>query len=119
MNARDTATLASLAQRLEEVAGEVRKLVASSKEALAHVAPREQGQTTCVVQSNRVAPAPNSASPSLLVNQRELALLLSSSPRSIQRMRHEGLLPPPVKLAGRPRWRRADIERWLAEQCAP
>lgn len=104
-----------IARRLEDLAADVRAFGASSKTSLAVPARCEAGH-----EQGAATPAPTpmspTKSPSLLIAQRELADLIGASERTVQRMRHEGLLPAPLKFGGRPRWRRADIERWVKEQ---
>ena len=55
-----------------------------------------------------------------LLTVADIADLLRVSTRTIHRYRSEGRLCEPLLLGGRtPRWRRADIQRWLAEGCPP
>ena len=57
-------------------------------------------------------PAPD---PLALMTKRELANLLAVDPWTIDRWRKSDDFPVPVWLSGTtPRWRRADIETWLA-----
>lgn len=57
-----------------------------------------------------------SQEPSLLISADALALLLNVSKRSIVRLKAAGKLPPMVPI-GRGKWRRDEIERWLAADC--
>ncbi len=50
-----------------------------------------------------------------MLTPNELAKLIQVHTRTLRRMRHEGKIPEPVYLNSRPRWRRADIDRWLEE----
>lgn len=52
-----------------------------------------------------------------LLTAKTLAEILSTSVRSIWRYRSSGLLPEPVTIAGAIRWRRSDIEKWIAMGC--
>src|SRR5262245_23185346 len=57
-----------------------------------------------------------SADPLALLSKKQLAELLSIDPWTVDRWRKsDPTFPPPVWLSNTtPRWRRADIERWLA-----
>ena len=112
-----TLTLAEMiATRLEELAADVRRLARSSESALAAPLAREQGHESGAPPPAPMPAAKSDTKPRLLLPQRELAQQIGVSARTLQRMRHERRLPAPVKLGGRPRWRRADIERWIEEQ---
>ncbi|MFO0805090.1 MAG: hypothetical protein U0791_18445 [Gemmataceae bacterium] len=65
-----------------------------------------------------VADQPQSALP-LAVDARELAVLLSASLRWVRTQDAAGKLPPPVRIAGRVLWVRAEIESWLSAGCPP
>ncbi|MBK8265572.1 MAG: tyrosine-type recombinase/integrase [Nannocystis sp.] len=45
----------------------------------------------------------------------DLAELLGRSEKAVRHAMHRGLLPEPMKLAGRLAWRRADVLSWVAE----
>jgi predicted DNA-binding transcriptional regulator AlpA len=53
--------------------------------------------------------------PSALVTQREFASLLAVSPRTFQRMKSAGELPTGVGTAKRPKWKRSDVEAFVAK----
>ena len=56
--------------------------------------------------------------PSVLIDARELARMLSVSVPTVWRMRESCRLPEPLRLTSQTvRWRRADIESWLAAGC--
>ncbi len=55
----------------------------------------------------------------LLLSAGALAQLLGVSVRHVWRLRDAGDLPAPIKLGKLIRWRRAAIERWLAECNSP
>lgn len=56
--------------------------------------------------------------PSALIDAAELARMLSISKPTIWRMRESGRLPEPLRVTSQAvRWRRADIEAWIAGGC--
>ena len=56
--------------------------------------------------------------PSALIDARELSRLLSVSLPTIWRMRNAGRLPEPIRLTSQClRWRRCDVDAWLASGC--
>ena len=55
---------------------------------------------------------------SVLIDARELAAMLAISVPTVWRMRESGRLPGPLRLTAQcVRWRRADIDSWLAAGC--
>lgn len=52
-----------------------------------------------------------------LVSVNGVARLLDVSPRTVWRMLSAGEIAEPVRLRGATRWRREDIERWIAARC--
>ncbi|HEX6986067.1 MAG TPA: helix-turn-helix domain-containing protein [Planctomycetaceae bacterium] len=48
-----------------------------------------------------------------------VAGLLSVSERHVWRLRDGGLMPAPLKLGSAVRWRRTDLDAWLAAGCPP
>jgi len=54
--------------------------------------------------------------PAELINQAEAAKLSGLSLAGFKYLRHEA--PDPVMVAGRPLWRRQEIEDWAAERAA-
>lgn len=54
---------------------------------------------------------------SLLIGDEVVATLCGVSARTIRRWADTGLLPPPVRVPGVRRWRRADIEAWVEQRC--
>jgi len=54
-----------------------------------------------------------------LLDVRAVAALLNCSPRHVYRLADAGRLPAPVRLGGLVRWRRADLDAWLAGGCRP
>ncbi|HJZ56430.1 MAG TPA: hypothetical protein VKE74_15805 [Gemmataceae bacterium] len=66
------------------------------------------------------SPIPSLATPSglpLLVDLRELSRLLARSEASLLRDVEAGRVPAPVKVGRSTRWRRAEIESWIAAGC--
>jgi predicted DNA-binding transcriptional regulator AlpA len=55
----------------------------------------------------------------LLVKKQGLAQMLSMSIRSIDRKDALGLIPRAIDLSGSKRWRRDEIEGWIAAGCPP
>ncbi|MFC1636605.1 helix-turn-helix transcriptional regulator [Planctomycetota bacterium] len=51
------------------------------------------------------------------ITAKELAKMLSVSPRTIWRLRSAGKLPKPVTFGGSVRWRLLDIRLWQELQC--
>ena len=56
---------------------------------------------------------------SVLIDVGQLADLLGVSTRTLWRHASTGKLPEPVRLGGCTRWRRGDINRWVADGCPP
>jgi prophage regulatory protein len=54
----------------------------------------------------------------ILLDLREVSKLLGISPRAIWGWADAGTFPPPLELGRLRRWRRVDIESWLARQAA-
>lgn len=50
-----------------------------------------------------------------LITPKELAAILATSPRQLRRMRAAGELPRAVGTEARPRWRRSDVEAFVAK----
>ena len=64
-------------------------------------------------------PTPRTGTSSLLLTQPELADLLGLAPNSLRRLLKAATdFPRPVELmpGARPRWRRLEVEQWLAER---
>lgn len=53
----------------------------------------------------------------LLLTHAEVAQLLRVSPRTVDRMRQEGTIIPPVKLNRQLRWLKSDVLQWLQDGC--
>jgi excisionase family DNA binding protein len=66
------------------------------------------------------APAPpDPAAPPVLLDVRAVAALLDCSPRHIYRLADAGRMPAPVRIGSLVRWRRQDLDEWLAGGCKP
>lgn len=52
-----------------------------------------------------------------LLTVEDVAALLQVSPRTVWRMRSSCQIPKPIKVGGGVRWRRQDIESWIAQGC--
>jgi excisionase family DNA binding protein len=53
----------------------------------------------------------------LLLDTRDVAMLLKCSDRHITNLSKEGRIPPPVRLGSLVRWPRETIEYWIAAGC--
>lgn len=54
----------------------------------------------------------------LLLDVREVSKLLGLAPRTIWGWANDDQFPPPLELGRLRRWRREDIESWLARRAA-
>ena len=52
-----------------------------------------------------------------LLSAKEFAKMISLSFRQVHRLNSCGKIPKPVKIGGALRWKREDIELWIAMQC--
>lgn len=52
-----------------------------------------------------------------LLDVERVAEMLAVSTRTVRRMADSGQMPRPLKVASLIRWRRSDIEQWLADGC--
>ncbi|MDA0917966.1 MAG: helix-turn-helix domain-containing protein [Planctomycetota bacterium] len=52
-----------------------------------------------------------------LLSVDEVSTYLTCSTRHVRRLADAGAMPRPVKLGTLVRWRRVDIERWVADGC--
>lgn len=55
--------------------------------------------------------------PPALLGIRAVAELLDCSVRHVHRLRDAGKMPQPVRLGSLVKWRRTDIEQWVAGGC--
>jgi excisionase family DNA binding protein len=54
-----------------------------------------------------------------LLDVTAVAAVAGCSPRHIYRMADAGLMPAPVRLGALVRWRRTDLDEWVASGCHP
>jgi excisionase family DNA binding protein len=54
-----------------------------------------------------------------LLDARRVADILRCSTRHVRRLADAGKMPQPVKLGTLIRWRRLEIEKWIAGGCLP
>jgi excisionase family DNA binding protein len=57
--------------------------------------------------------------PAALLDVQAVAQLLDCSPRHVYRLADGDQMPRPVRLGALVRWRKADIDAWLASGCKP
>jgi len=62
---------------------------------------------------------PADAPAQALLDVRAVAALLDCSPRHVYRLADAGQMPPPVRLGALVRWRRQDLDDWMAAGCRP
>lgn len=62
-------------------------------------------------------PSPSGSRESLLLTADEVAQLLGISTRTLWRLCSAGRCPPPLRIGGNTRWRRAEIETWVVQGC--
>ena len=53
----------------------------------------------------------------LLIGIRDVASMLNVSTRHVERLNSAGMIPRPVRVGCARRWRRREIEDWVAEGC--
>ena len=70
--------------------------------------------TTATTAAEPTATAPPQP---LVFDIRQLAHLLGRSVASLERDQAAGRLPSPVRIGGSKKWRRSDIEAWVAAGC--
>ncbi len=70
------------------------------------------------LRSNEGPPQGPGTPPNELLTKSEVARIIKRSTRHVQNLLNAGLIPPPIRIGGgRPLWRRADIESWIAAGC--
>lgn len=55
----------------------------------------------------------------VMLDVKAVAAMLGCSPRHIYRLSDAGKMPAPVKLGALVRWRRDEVETWIAGGCRP
>jgi excisionase family DNA binding protein len=68
---------------------------------------------TSTLERPAAAPAPAAA----LLDVAAVAALLDCSKQHVRRLADAGRMPRPVKIGSLLRWRRTDLESWLAAGC--
>ncbi len=63
------------------------------------------------------AVSPSLESPATLIDVEQVASQLRCSPRTVYRLSDAGRMPAPVRLGSLVRWRRVDVEAWIAGGC--
>ena len=61
--------------------------------------------------------SPSLDSPATLIDVEQVAAQLGCSPRTVYRLADAGRMPAPVRLGSLVRWRRGDVEAWIAGGC--
>ena len=69
------------------------------------------------VTTGGTAEGPSEAGAGLLIDIDQLSLLLRRSVASLERDQAAGRLPAQVYVGGSRRWRRAEVEAWVAAGC--
>jgi excisionase family DNA binding protein len=67
---------------------------------------------------NAILP-PAHAPAAALLDVKSVAVLLGCSPRHVYRLADTAQIPAPVRLGALVRWRRQDLDAWLATGCKP
>jgi excisionase family DNA binding protein len=62
---------------------------------------------------------PAEAPAAALLAVQAVAQLLVCSCRHVYRLSDSGKMPPPVRIGALVRWRRSDLDQWLAAGCPP
>jgi excisionase family DNA binding protein len=60
---------------------------------------------------------PSDQAAPVLLDVRAVAHLLGCSSRHVYRLADSGRMPPPVRVGALVRWRRTDLDNWLAAGC--
>ncbi|MCK4373890.1 MAG: helix-turn-helix domain-containing protein [Candidatus Brocadiae bacterium] len=55
----------------------------------------------------------------VLLGVEGVAEMLQCSPHTVRRLANSGRMPRPVKLGRLARWRRSELEEWIAHGCPP
>jgi len=75
-------------------------------------------KTKNVTDGRIVGPRPQAAVDAELLDVGAVATLLGGcSPRHVRRLADAGRMPRPVRLGSLVRWRRAELEAWIAAGC--
>ena len=63
--------------------------------------------------------SPSASPEAALLDVKAVAKILECSTRSVRRLADAGRMPAPLKIGALLRFRRADIEAWIANGCRP
>jgi predicted DNA-binding transcriptional regulator AlpA len=103
------ATVDDVRRAVQERAAEVRQQIEELRaQSAARPAPAESSPTRVVVGAGAIGPA--------MVDVKSCAALLGISVRSWQRLVERGEAPKPVKIGKSSRWRRSDVEAYIASR---
>jgi excisionase family DNA binding protein len=61
----------------------------------------------------------NMSKPAVMLTVADVAAMLACSTKTVYRLVDRGAIPRPVRLGGLLRWRRVQIEQWIADGCMP
>lgn len=75
--------------------------------------PIRDENTLADLATNSTQPISDSA----MLTVADVARLVNCSVRSVYRLVDTGAMPTPVRIGGLRRWRRAQIEAWIADGC--
>lgn len=109
-----------VAALLEVLVGEVRGLRAILESRLADLAASSNGRAVDVYDDDRGGgrTARDARDPAQLLTGAEVAALLQIDERTLRELRHSGEVPGPLSVGKRLRWRRRDVEAWMAKRKA-
>lgn len=114
MNAPQDSALARVADLLEEAAREIRNLAGSSR---GDLDPLDVDEAECLSSGREPVPETTMPTASHLLTREETIAVLRVGERSFSRLRSDRAQKFPGPVRGRPlRWRRGDIEKWLARR---
>lgn len=72
---------------------------------------------TTLTTGDRLAGRDRAPVDSALLDVRAVAALLDCAPRTVYRLADAGRMPTPVRVGSLVRWRRTDLDNWLADGC--
>lgn len=102
---------------IQDVQHDLQRLAALHREQAAvfeRVATNLAGALAAAAQPRLMEPVTDTRPEFLTVP--ELAELLRVDQRTLRALRHAGEVPAPIMIGTRPRWRRTDVDAWLAER---
>lgn len=76
---------------------------------VAAIEPHKRKKENCTTDL-RGAPSP-------MITVGQVAVMLACSAKTVYRLTDRGAIPKPIRLGGMIRWRRTDIEQWIADRC--